>query len=92
MVWYAQRPHVTSKRILIVDDENDIREVAQVSLELVGNFEVITASSGPAGVESARSGQPDAILLDVMMPGMDGPASWPRCGPTRRRAPSRSSF
>jgi CheY-like chemotaxis protein len=63
------------KRILIVDDENDIREVAQVSLELVGDFEVIAAASGPEGVESARSRPPDAILLDVSMPGMDGPAT-----------------
>jgi CheY-like chemotaxis protein len=63
------------KRILIVDDEDDIREVAQVSLELVGGYEVLTASSGRAGLERARGGQPDAILLDVMMPGMDGPAT-----------------
>jgi len=64
-----------SKRILIVDDEDDIREVAQVSLELIGGFEVLTASSGRAGLERARGDQPDAILLDVMMPGMDGPAT-----------------
>ena len=65
----------TPKRILIVDDEDDIREVAQVSLELVGGYEVLTASSGCAGVERARGAQPDAILLDVMMPAMDGPAT-----------------
>ena len=64
-----------TKRILIVDDEDDIREVAQVSLELVGHFDVLTAASGRAGVERARSGQPDAILLDVMMPDMDGPST-----------------
>lgn len=63
------------KRILIVDDEDDIREVAQVSLELVGHFDVLTVSSGRDGVERARSGQPDAILLDVMMPDMDGPST-----------------
>jgi CheY-like chemotaxis protein len=66
---------VAPKRILIVDDEDDIREVAQVSLELVGGFEVMTASSGRAGLERARGSQPDAILLDVMMPDMDGPAT-----------------
>jgi CheY-like chemotaxis protein len=66
---------VTPKRILIVDDEDDIREVAQVSLELVGGYEVMTASSGRAGLERARGSQPDAILLDVMMPDMDGPAT-----------------
>ena len=62
------------RRILIVDDEADIREVAQVSLELMGPYEVITASSGRDGVHSARTRQPDAILLDVMMPDLDGPA------------------
>jgi CheY-like chemotaxis protein len=63
------------RRILIVDDEDDIREVAQVSLELVGGFEVMTASSGRDAVARARGDQPDAVLLDVMMPGMDGPAT-----------------
>ena len=55
----------TPRRILIVDDEDDIREVAQVSLELLGQYEVLTASCGRDGVASARTGQPDAILLDV---------------------------
>jgi CheY-like chemotaxis protein len=64
-----------SKRILIVDDEDDIREVAQVSLELVGQWEVLTAASGRDGIQTARSAQPDAILLDVMMPDMDGPST-----------------
>ncbi|MDQ6670300.1 MAG: response regulator [Chloroflexota bacterium] len=64
-----------ARRILIVDDEDDIREVAQVSLELVGGYEVLTASSGRDGLQRARDDQPDAILLDVMMPDMDGPAT-----------------
>jgi two-component system alkaline phosphatase synthesis response regulator PhoP len=63
------------RRILIVDDEDDIREVAQVSLELLGSYEVLTASGGRDGVDSARLRQPDAILLDVMMPDLDGPAT-----------------
>jgi CheY-like chemotaxis protein len=66
---------MTTRRILIVDDEDDIREVAQVSLELVGQYEVLTASNGRDGVRSARDDRPDAILLDVMMPDMDGPAT-----------------
>jgi CheY-like chemotaxis protein len=66
---------MTARRILIVDDEDDIREVAQVSLELVGRYEVLTASTGREGVRSARDERPDAILLDVMMPDMDGPAT-----------------
>jgi CheY-like chemotaxis protein len=64
-----------ARRILIVDDEDDIREVAQVSLELLGHYEVLTASCGRDGVDSARIDQPDAILLDVMMPDLDGPAT-----------------
>ena len=66
---------MTARRILIVDDEDDIREVAQVSLELLGHYEVLTASCGRDGVDSARTDQPDAILLDVMMPDLDGPAT-----------------
>jgi CheY-like chemotaxis protein len=65
-----------TRRILIVDDEDDIREVARVSLELVAHWEVMTAARGQDAVEQARSGQPDAILLDVMMPGMDGPSTF----------------
>jgi CheY-like chemotaxis protein len=60
---------------LIVDDEDDIREVAQVSLELVGQYEVQTAASGREGILRARDLRPDAILLDVMMPDLDGPAT-----------------
>ncbi|MDQ3811627.1 MAG: response regulator [Chloroflexota bacterium] len=66
---------MSTRRILIVDDEDDIREVAQVSLELVGQWEVMTAASGRDGIERARRAQPDAILLDVMMPDMDGPTT-----------------
>jgi CheY-like chemotaxis protein len=62
-----------TRRILIVDDEDDIREVAQMSLEMVAGWEVIPARSGEEGVRLAAEHRPDAILLDVMMPGMDGP-------------------
>lgn len=64
-----------TRRILIVDDEDDIREVAQMSLEMVAGWEVVPARSGEEGVRLAAEHQPDAILLDVMMPGMDGPAT-----------------
>jgi len=63
------------KRILIIDDEADVREVAQVSLETSGEWEVLTASSAPEGIFTACAQQPDVILLDVMMPGMDGPTA-----------------
>jgi CheY-like chemotaxis protein len=63
------------RRVLVIDDEDDIREVARVSLELVGHYEVMTASGGRQGLERARVNQPDAILLDVMMPDLDGPST-----------------
>jgi CheY-like chemotaxis protein len=64
------------KRVLIVDDEDDIREVAKVSLEVVGGWEVVTARSGREGIQRAQTERPDAILLDVMMPGLDGPTTF----------------
>jgi CheY-like chemotaxis protein len=60
------------RRILIIDDEDDIREATQVCLEVTGDWEVLTASSGNEGLLKAAIEHPDAILLDVMMPGMDG--------------------
>jgi CheY-like chemotaxis protein len=63
------------KRILIIDDEYDIRAVAQLALKTVGGWEVETAASGQEGIERAIAQQPDAILLDVMMPEMDGIAT-----------------
>jgi CheY-like chemotaxis protein len=63
-------------KILIIDDEDDIREVAALSLESVAGWDVVTASSGAQGLARAVEHQPDAILLDVMMPGMDGLATF----------------
>lgn len=65
-----------SKRILIVDDEPNIREVTQMSLEMVGGHQVLEASSGAEAIEIAAREKPDAILLDVMMPEMDGPTTF----------------
>ena len=64
------------RRVLIVDDEDDIREVASLSLEATANWTILTASSGPEGVATAAREAPDAILMDVMMPGMDGPTTF----------------
>ncbi|BAZ10587.1 two-component response regulator [Calothrix sp. NIES-4071] len=61
-----------TKRVLIIDDEQGIRETTQVCLEITGDWEVFTASSGKEGLALAASQQPDIILLDVMMPDMDG--------------------
>ena len=63
-------------RILIIDDEDDIREVAKLSLETIAGWDVVTAGSGASGIRTAQDSQPDAILLDVMMPGMDGPTTF----------------
>lgn len=65
-----------SHKVLIIDDEDDIREVAALSLESVAGWEVMTANSGSQGLVRAVEYQPDAILLDVMMPGMDGPTTF----------------
>jgi two-component system OmpR family response regulator len=63
-------------KALIVDDEEDVRYVARVSLGSVGSMTVIEASSGEEALERARSERPDVILLDVMMPGMDGASTF----------------
>lgn len=60
------------KRILVIDNEPYIQEVTQISLETVASWEVLTAGSGKEGLVVAEREQPDAILLDVMMPEMDG--------------------
>jgi CheY-like chemotaxis protein len=65
-----------ARRVLIIDDEEDIREVAALSLETVAGWEVLLAESGRAGIARAEEQQPDAILLDVMMPEMDGPTTF----------------
>jgi CheY-like chemotaxis protein len=62
-----------SDRILYIDDEADIREVAEMALELDPGFEVRTCASGREGLAAAREWQPGLILLDVMMPELDGP-------------------
>jgi CheY-like chemotaxis protein len=62
---------LTPTRVLVVDDEAPIRLLCRVNLEAEG-MQVLEAADGFAGVEAARAERPDVILLDVMMPGMDG--------------------
>lgn len=62
-------------KVLIIDDEDDIRSVAAVSLSHFAGAEVVEACSGAKGVDLAASEQPDVILLDMTMPEMDGPAT-----------------
>lgn len=64
------------RRILLIDDDQGIREVARTVLEMVGGYDVNTAASGQEGLEKARTSPPDAIVLDVMMPGLDGPETF----------------
>ncbi len=62
-------------RILHVEDEPDIQEIARLALEAIGGFVVETCASGREALEKAPIFRPDLILLDVMMPGMDGPTT-----------------
>ena len=63
------------QRILYVEDEADIRTVARLALEAVGGFTVELAASGDEALLRAKEFRPDLLLLDVMMPGMDGQAT-----------------
>ncbi|MUL39519.1 response regulator [Gloeocapsopsis dulcis] len=63
---------MTRKRILVIDDEDDILQLIQTCLEIMGGWQVITAHSGREGLHLAQNNQPDAILLDVMMADEDG--------------------
>jgi CheY-like chemotaxis protein len=67
---------MTAKRILVVDNEQYIQEVAKVCLETVAGWEVLLAGSGKECLSQAETEKPDAILLDVMMPDMDGMATF----------------
>jgi CheY-like chemotaxis protein len=81
----ATRP----RRVLVVDDSSLIREAASLALGAIGGWEVLTASSGEEGLIRASADQPDAVLLDVMMPGLDGVAVAERlaAGPATRAIP-----
>lgn len=73
-------------RLLYVDDEPDIREIAEMSLSLDPEFEVRTCASGEEALEVAPIWKPHLILLDMMMPGLDGPATLARLRELRETA------
>jgi DNA-binding response OmpR family regulator len=77
------------KRILLIDDEDGARRITQFSLEAAAGWEVLPAASGAEGLSLAETEQLDAILLDVMMPDLDGPATFQRLQekPTTRSIP-----
>ncbi len=63
------------KKILYVEDEPDIQAIAKLALESVGGFNVCICSSGKEAIDKLRDFNPDLVLLDVMMPEMDGPTT-----------------
>ncbi len=69
---------MTISKILIVDDDEDLRTVIEVVARRVGDWQVLLAASGAEALERAKSEQPDVILLDVMMAEMDGPETLAR--------------
>jgi two-component system OmpR family response regulator len=69
---------MTLQRILYAEDEPDIQAVARLALEMVGKFDVLICGHGEEALAKVQDFQPDLILLDVMMPGMDGPTTLAR--------------
>lgn len=65
-------------KVLIVDDEPDIRRIARMGLSRVGGMEVVEAPGGAEALALVKEHRPDAVLLDVMMPGLDGPSTLAR--------------
>jgi CheY-like chemotaxis protein len=80
---------MVKKRILVVDNEPYIQEVTKICLETIAGWDVLLASSGQECLSKAEAEQPDAILLDVMMPDMDGMATFQKLqeNPTTQAIP-----
>lgn len=80
---------MNSRTVLVVDDDDMIREVAKVALESVAGWRVSTARSGEEAHRLAGQQRPDLVLLDVMMPALDGPstAALLRADPATRELP-----
>jgi CheY-like chemotaxis protein len=69
---------VTGRKVLVVDDDDEIREITQLALEVMGGWQVLSADRGAKALKVAREHRPDVVLLDVMMPDMDGPTTFSR--------------
>jgi CheY-like chemotaxis protein len=69
---------MVARTILVVDDDDEIREIVGLALEVMGGWTVLSADRGAGGLRLAREHVPDVVLLDVMMPEMDGPTMFSR--------------
>jgi CheY-like chemotaxis protein len=80
---------VTQPTVLVVDDDDDIRELTQLALESVCGWNIVTAEGGFSAIEMCRTHRPDAVLLDMMMPDMDGLTTFEhlQADPTTRDIP-----
>lgn len=58
--------------VVVIEDDPDLRKLIQVTLQFTAGWEVATAEDGPAGIAAVRERRPDAVVVDLMMPGMDG--------------------
>jgi two-component system OmpR family response regulator len=76
-------------KVMIVDDDEDIRLICELAIRRVGKWDFVGAASGEEALELVQSERPDVILLDVMMPGIDGPTTFARLRerPETRRIP-----
>lgn len=77
------------RRVLLIDDDDLIREITELTLVHIAGYEVDSAASGETGIRAAHQHLPDAVLLDVMMPGLDGPSTleYLRADPVTRDVP-----
>ncbi len=72
---HAQDPVPTLRRLLYIEDEPSIQAIVKLALEEIGQFTVHSCTSGSEAISTGADFMPDLILLDVMMPGMDGPTT-----------------
>ena len=80
---------MSTRKVLVVDDDDDVREITSFALEVVGGWTVLDVDRGAKALDVARDEQPDLVLLDVMMPDLDGPATFRmlRADPRTRHVP-----
>lgn len=71
-IGHATEARVNIKKVLLIDDDADVRRIGSMSLRKLGGFEVLLASSGAEGLMMAEQLLPHLILLDIIMPGLDG--------------------